>query len=217
MRGQPARPVRWETTREKTRSTAGTSPRGPPNAQVAGPLHPSALAQRPGRRPHPRPRPPPRRDPYPQSISVRHFGLPHAAQVIQVTRRGSGAAQPPLAHRDRVRGHQPARRPGPPCPAGSAGTGASRRCTRSATPPSPRTPPRPAQATPPRPWPACATSLSASCVSAATATLPPRCAATPRTPTESWPCWVSQAREPDTPTRCREPGPGSVPPRPADC
>ena len=38
----------------------------------------------------------------------------------------------------------------------------SRRCTTSATPPSPKTPPRPAPPPPPGPWPACATSPSAS-------------------------------------------------------
>ena len=80
-----------------------------------------------------------------------------------------------------------------------AGTGASRRCTTSATPPSPRTPPRPAPAPPPAPWPACATSPSASCAPTATATSPPPCAATPATPPESCHCSASQAREPDTP------------------
>jgi len=50
------------------------------------------------------------------------------------------------------------------------------------------------------PWP------SASCAHAATATSPPRCAATPATPPESCHSWASQARETDTPALCRGPG-----------
>jgi hypothetical protein len=53
--------------------------------------------------------------------------------------------QPQVAHQDRLRG-PPAwstPRPAPPgWPSASAGTGRSRRCTTSATPPLPRTPPR---------------------------------------------------------------------------
>src|SRR6266508_1199996 len=59
--------------------------------------------------------------------------------------------------------------------------------------PSPRTPPRPALAPPPAPWPACATSPSASYAPAATATSPPRCAATPATPSACYPCWALPA------------------------
>jgi predicted transposase YbfD/YdcC len=51
------------------------------------------------------------------------------------------------------------------------------------------------------PWPGCATSPSASCISTATATSLPRCAATPATPPASCPCSASPAREPDTPAR----------------
>src|SRR5262245_40599359 len=47
-------------------------------------------------------------------------------------------------------------------------TGPSRRCTTSATSPSPKTPPRSAPAPPLAPWPACATSPSASCTPTAT-------------------------------------------------
>jgi hypothetical protein len=40
---------------------------------------------------------------------------------------------------------------------------------------------------------------------AATATSPPRCAATPATPPGSCRCWASQADEPDTPALYRDP------------
>jgi predicted transposase YbfD/YdcC len=59
--------------------------------------------------------------------------------------------------------------------------------------------------TAPAPRPACATSPSASCAPAATATPPQRCAATPATPPTCCPYWASPAREPDTPARCRDP------------
>jgi predicted transposase YbfD/YdcC len=49
------------------------------------------------------------------------------------------------------------------------------------------------------PWP------SASCVHAATATSPPRCAATPATRPGSCRCWASPARETDTSPLCRGP------------
>jgi hypothetical protein len=91
-------------------------------------------------------------------------------------------------------------RPAPPTwPTGSAVIGPSRRCTTSATPPSPSTPPRSARqrpqghGQPPQPSP------SASCGGTATATSLPRCAATPATPPGSCPCWASPARETDQP------------------
>jgi predicted transposase YbfD/YdcC len=74
-----------------------------------------------------------------QVTTVAGLGFPHATQAIRITRRVR-----PL--------------PGPPAwPTGSEGTGASRRCTTSATPPPPRTPAGSAPAPPPGPWPACAT------------------------------------------------------------
>jgi hypothetical protein len=88
MRGQPARPVRWEATRKRTRPTAGTSPRGPPNtpalhAQLARlPWHHVPVADRTRDRAHGR-----IELRTLKAISVRHFGFPHAAQVIQVTRK----------------------------------------------------------------------------------------------------------------------------------
>src|SRR5829696_2918558 len=72
--------------------------------------------------------------------------------------------------------------------------------------PSPRTPPRSAPVPHRGPWPACATSPSASSAPTATATSPPRYAATPATPPESYHSWASQARETDTPALCRGPG-----------
>ena len=57
-------------------------------AHAAGPLRPPALAPGPRAGPHPRPRPRPRRAPHPQGRHrSRGFGFPHAAQVIQVTRK----------------------------------------------------------------------------------------------------------------------------------
>jgi len=85
-----------------------------------------------------------------KAVSVHQFGFPHAAHVLQATRK------------TRDLHHHPRRcttvtvyaitnlttpRPAPPgWPTSSGGTGRSRRCTTSATPPSPRTPPRSAPA-----------------------------------------------------------------------
>jgi hypothetical protein len=100
-----------------------------------------------------------------------------------------------LAHRDRVRGHQPHRRPGPP--RGHWGiealhhirdvTFAEDACQiRTGTAPR-------AMASLRNPWP------SASCASMATAISPPCCAATPATPPACCHSLASPAHEPDTP------------------
>jgi hypothetical protein len=139
--------------------------------RLAANVQGSALVRGPCPRPHSRPRPRPGRAPPPAGhhrcqpgLPPRHPGDPHHPP-------GPVACQPALAHRDRVRGHQPHRRPGQPRPPRRLDpevTGASRRCTTSATPPSPRTPARSAPAPHPGPWPACVTSPSASCTPAAT-------------------------------------------------
>jgi hypothetical protein len=79
-------------------------------------------------------------------------------------------------------------RPVPPAwPTCCAATGPSRRCTTSATPPSPRTPPGSAPAPPLPSWQPCATSPSARSVARGRSTSPPRCAATPATHADPWP------------------------------
>jgi predicted transposase YbfD/YdcC len=56
-------------------------------ADPAGALPASALAQRARGRPHPRPRSRPGRAAHPQGGLGEGFGFPHAAQVLQVTRK----------------------------------------------------------------------------------------------------------------------------------
>jgi predicted transposase YbfD/YdcC len=136
-----------------------------------------------------------------QATTIAGLDFPHATQAIRITRRvrplaGTSGAPSPSTRSPTC---TPPRQAPPASPTGSAGTGASRRCTTSAMSPSPRTPPRSAPAPPPAPWPACATSPSASSRPTATATSPPRCAATPATPPESCHCLASPAREPDSP------------------
>jgi predicted transposase YbfD/YdcC len=142
-----------------------------------------------------------------QVTTVAGLDFPHATQALRITRRVrclhrscwhtvtvyaitslTAAQASPTRLADWIRGHW-----------------ASRRCTTSATPPSPRTLTRPAPAPPHGPWPACATSPSESCISAVTATSLPRCAATPTTPPESCHCLASPAHEtaPSPPRRGR--------------
>jgi hypothetical protein len=90
---------------------------------------------------------------------VHHFEFPHAAQVVQVTRKTHDLSTRrwravTLTHAQ----SGPARLADRPPP----GTGRSRTacCTISASPPSPRTPPSCAPGPARRSWPACATSLS---------------------------------------------------------
>ena len=52
-----------------------------------------------------------------QAVTVHHFGFPHAAQVLQVTRKRRGLHTRRVADREGVRDHQPHLRPGQPCPA----------------------------------------------------------------------------------------------------
>jgi hypothetical protein len=85
-------------------------------------------------------------------VTVGHFGFPHAAQVLQVTRKTRTLrtnTPPKVADDDRRCDYQPGLRPGPPRPARRPAPrplGPSRRCTTSATPPSPKTAPRSAPA-----------------------------------------------------------------------
>jgi hypothetical protein len=97
-----------------------------------------------------------------QVATVAGLDFPHATQAIRITRRVrpltgrrwrtmtvyavtslTAAQASPARLADWIRGHW--------------GIGALRRCTTSATPPSPRMPPKSAPATPPGPWPASAT------------------------------------------------------------
>jgi Transposase DDE domain len=146
-----------------------------------------------------------------QVTTIAGLDFPHGTQALRITRRvrslpsrrwrtvtvyavtnlTAGQASPARLA-DYVRGHW-----------------ASRRCTTSATPPSPRTPPSSAAATRPGPWPAYATSPLPSSGGMVTTTSPPRCAATPATPPESCHCLALQAHEPVIPTLCRRPGVGA--------
>jgi DDE_Tnp_1-associated len=56
-------------------------------AHAAGPLRPPGLAPRPRAGPYPRPRPRPHRAAPAKAVTVNHFGFPHLAQVLQVTRK----------------------------------------------------------------------------------------------------------------------------------
>jgi Transposase DDE domain len=92
-----------------------------------------------------------------KAVSVRHFGFPHAAQVIQVTRKTrqlhTTRWQTVTVYAITSLPFELAR------PARLAdllrGTGRSRRCTTSATSPSPRTPRRSAPAPPQASWRSC--------------------------------------------------------------
>jgi hypothetical protein len=155
----------------------------------------------------PRPRPRPDRAPPPPGHHRRWPGFPHAAQAIRITRRVRplGGQRWRTVTVSAVTNLTAQAQPAPLRTAGAA-TGTSRRCTTSATSPSPRTPPRAPGNTPwgmaslCNPWP------SASCASTAGTTSPPRRAATPATPPESCHCSAAPAHEPATPALCRGPG-----------
>jgi hypothetical protein len=147
-----------------------------------------------------------------KAVSVRHFGLPHAAQVIQVTRKRrdlhTNRWQTVVVYAITSLPFEQAR------PARLAdllrGTGPSKRCTTSAMSPSPRTPPRSAPAPPPPSWRSCGTWSSACSAGQGRSTSPPRYAATPATPTDPWQPWESASDEPDITTQRPSPG---LPPR----
>jgi hypothetical protein len=165
-------------------------------AHAAGPLRPPGLASRPGPGP-PRDRGHGRLQLRTlKAVTVHHFGFPHAAQVIQVTRK---IRQPQTRRWRTVTVDAITSLPSPGQPARLAdlipgGTGrSSTACIMSATPPSPRTPrsaPAPARTS----WPACATWPSAR--SAGRATSPPPCATTPATRADPWPPSASPWEEP---------------------
>ena len=93
----------------------------------------------------------------------------------------------------------------------SAGTGRSRRCTTSATSPSPRTPPRSAPAAAPAPWPACATSPSACCAGRAAQ---PRRRAAPQRPRPTRPLatlGITPWKQPPMNAHEKTPGPCLLP------
>ena len=143
-----------------------------------------------------------------KAVTVHHFGFPHAAQVLQVTRKTRNCDTSRWRDRDRLRDHQPHRssRPAPPAwPTCCAATGRSRRCTTSATSPSPRTAPRSAPAPPPTSWRPCATWSSGCSVGRGRSTSPPRCAATPATHADPSPPSGSASDEPDITTERRSP------------
>jgi hypothetical protein len=120
-------------------------------AHAAGPLRPPGLASRRGPGPHPRPRSRPMELRTLKAVTVHHFGFPHAAQVLQVTRTTPRPAPHPQVAEPAGGGPlrstpSPASRSSRPAPPGSpttcAGTGRSRRYISSAMSPSPRTAPR---------------------------------------------------------------------------
>src|SRR5919106_2122011 len=91
--------------------------------------------------------------------------------------------------------------PAPPAwPTCCAGTGRSKRCTTSATSPSPRTPARSAPAPPQASWRSCATWSSGCSAGQDRSTSPLRYGATPATHTDLWPPSGSASDEPDITT-----------------
>jgi predicted transposase YbfD/YdcC len=147
-------------------------------------------------------------------VTVGRFGFPHAAQVIQITRKRTVGGSQASTRRRRwqtvtvyaitslsFEQASPARLADL-----RAGTGPSRRCTTSATSPSVRTPPKSAPAPAPMSWPACATWSSACSARPGRSTSPPRCAATPATHTDPSPPSESDSDEPDITTERRSPG-----------
>jgi hypothetical protein len=108
-----------------------------PSSPPCWTARPPALAQRPRAGPHPRPRPRPHRVAHPQGglgpplpVPARRPGRPGHPQDPRPARR-----RPAVAHRDRLRDHQPHLRPAlPGSPTCCVGTGRSRTaCTTSAT------------------------------------------------------------------------------------
>jgi DDE_Tnp_1-associated/Transposase DDE domain len=135
-----------------------------------------------------------------KAVTVHHFGFPHTAQILQVTRKTR--ALPSRRWRTMTvyavtsLTHAQAAPPGwPTC---SAATGRSRRCTTSAMSPSPRTLPRSAPAPAHRPWPARATSPSACSAAPGRSTWHPPSVTTPATPPDPSPPWGSPLDESDS-------------------
>jgi hypothetical protein len=135
-----------------------------------------------------------------KAVTVNRFGFPHAAQVIQVTRRTrqlrtrrwrtvtiyavtslTFAQASPARLADYLRGHSRSRTA----------------CTTSATPLSPRTAPRCAPAPAHTSWPACATWPSVRCAAPGRSTSPPPSDTTPATTPGPWPPSGSSPDEPD--------------------
>jgi hypothetical protein len=75
-------PSSWSPASRPT-TCSSSKPTSPP----PGTLRRFGLAQGPHGRPHPRPRPRPHRVRTLKAVSVRRFGFPHGAQVLQVTRK----------------------------------------------------------------------------------------------------------------------------------
>jgi hypothetical protein len=124
-----------------------------------------------------------------KAVTVGRFGFPHAAQVIQVTRKRTVGGSCASTRRRRwqtvtacaITSLGFAQASPPASPTCCAGTGPSRRCATCATSPSVRTPPRSAPAPAPTSWPAWATWSSGCCAGRGRSTSPPHCAATPAT------------------------------------
>jgi hypothetical protein len=138
-------------------------------------------------------------------VCVRHFGFPHGAQVLQVTRKT------PDLHTNRWRTltvyaitSLPFELAPPPAwPTCYAATGPSRRFTTSATLPSVRTPPRSARMPRLMSWRPCATWRSGCCAERGRSTSPPPYAATPATHTDASSPWGSASDETDLTTERR--------------
>jgi DDE_Tnp_1-associated len=140
-------------------------------------------------------------------VSVQGFGFPHAAQVVQVTRKTRDL------HTNRWQAvtvyaitslpfhlARPAR-----WPTWCVATGRSRRCTMPATPPPPRTPPRSAPAPPRRSWRPCATWSLGCSAGPGRSTSPPPCATMPATHADPLPPSGSASNETDSTTERRSP------------
>jgi hypothetical protein len=152
-----------------------------------------------------------------KAVTVHHFGFPHAAQVIQVTRKFGDLRTrrwrtvtvyaitsltfeqaSPARLADYIRGHWAIEK--------SEGTGRSRTaCTTTAMSPSLRTAPRSGPAPARRSWPACATSPSACSAGRGRSTSPPPSVTTPATLPGPLPASGSPSDEPDIARECRSP------------
>jgi hypothetical protein len=143
-----------------------------------------------------------------KAVSVHHFWFPHAAQILQVTRKTRDLHDHPRRCTT-VTAYAVTSLPfeqASPARLADLLRGRSRRCTTSATSPSPRTPPRSAPAPAPASWPACATWSSGCSVGPGRSTSPPRYAAMLATHADPSPPSGSTSDEPDITTERRSPG-----------
>ena len=123
-------------------------------------------------------------------------GFPHAAQVTR-KRHHLGTRRWQTVTVDAITSLPFQLAPRPAWPTRCLATGRSRRCTTSATSPSPRTTPNYGPAAHCTSWPPCATWPSGRHARPGRSTSPPRCATTPATHIDPWPPWRSACDETD--------------------